>query len=338
MILTRPVWWKRVKGDLECAALIEAYDVGAQSHEEAEISQLAAVACRVKLRAGRVGQRARYGSSEERRTFQVILFGCLGGGGWICVSWMGRSRGTGPLTICGRVHGSLLGLGLLDGLEKLCVDALGAGLMRGPEDASAQLGAVRLFAACTCAFCHCALELGLGGFGCGEGVECGCGRNVWQVTKFARGKVRRGILGGKRARLSISNHLLYPCAGAGAGARRLVTLAYRRPAFETCPRRESRRRSRRDIYNSCREACTEPRSSPCLCHPPRARPSWRKPPSLADRRKQEAGSGKQEAGKKQEPQAAADSPSCSHSRRTPPVRAPSSAAAAPMPSRADTVW
>jgi hypothetical protein len=54
MILTRPVWWKRVKGDLECSALIEAYDVGAQSQEEAEISQLAAVARRVQFCAGRV--------------------------------------------------------------------------------------------------------------------------------------------------------------------------------------------------------------------------------------------------------------------------------------------
>jgi hypothetical protein len=37
--------------------------------------------------------------------------------------------------------------------------------------------------------------------GCGNVVAFCCGRNVWQV-KFGRGKVRRGILGGKRARLS----------------------------------------------------------------------------------------------------------------------------------------
>jgi hypothetical protein len=154
VILTRPVWWKRVKGDLECSALVEAHDVGAQAQQEAKIPQLAAVVGGVKLRAGRVRQRARYGSSEER-TFQIILFGCLGGGGWGIVSGEQRNRGAGCHTILGRVHVRLLGLGLLDGLEQLCVDALGAGLVRGTEYAGAQLGAVRLLAACTCAFGHC---------------------------------------------------------------------------------------------------------------------------------------------------------------------------------------
>jgi hypothetical protein len=158
MILTRPVWWKRVKGDLECSARVEANDIGAQSQEEAEISQLAAVVCGVKLCAGRVRQRARYWSSEERQTFQVILFSCLGGG-WSIVSREQCNGGAGRPTLPGGVHVSLLGLRLLDGLEQLCVDALGAGLMRGTEDAGAQLGAVRLFAACTCAFGHC----GIGG-------------------------------------------------------------------------------------------------------------------------------------------------------------------------------
>lgn len=53
------------------------------------------------------------------------------------------------------VHGRLLGLGLVDGVEQLCVDALGAGFLGGTEDTGAQLGVVDLFAACTCAFCHC---------------------------------------------------------------------------------------------------------------------------------------------------------------------------------------
>lgn len=61
------------------------------------------------------------------------------------------------LTVLSGVHLSLLGLWLLDGLEKFCVDALSARLLCGAEYSSAQLLVVRLFAACACAFCHCEL-------------------------------------------------------------------------------------------------------------------------------------------------------------------------------------
>jgi hypothetical protein len=81
MILTQPVRWKRVKGALEGSFLGEADKVRAQAELEAEISQLAAVPCRIELFAGGIGQGARYGSSEERRTFgEVILFRRVGSG------------------------------------------------------------------------------------------------------------------------------------------------------------------------------------------------------------------------------------------------------------------
>jgi hypothetical protein len=87
MILTQPMWWKRVKGDLECSFLGEPNDVRAQPKLETEIPQLTAVTCRVKLRAGGIGEGARYGSSEEERTFgRVILLGCVGGGSYEHVS------------------------------------------------------------------------------------------------------------------------------------------------------------------------------------------------------------------------------------------------------------
>jgi hypothetical protein len=87
MILTRPMRWKRVKGNLERSFLGEATNVRAQPELETEISQLAAITCRVQLCAGRIGQGARYGSSEEERTFgRVILLGCVGGGSYEHVS------------------------------------------------------------------------------------------------------------------------------------------------------------------------------------------------------------------------------------------------------------
>ena len=52
------------------------------------------------------------------------------------------------------VHGCFLRLGLVDGLEELCVDALGACFLRRAKHAGAQLGVVDLFAACSGAFGH----------------------------------------------------------------------------------------------------------------------------------------------------------------------------------------
>lgn len=67
---------------------------------------------------------------------------------------MGVVRGS--LTLFGSVGFRLLrGLGLVDGLEELCVDALGAKFLSRAEDAGAQLGVVGLFAACSCGFGHC---------------------------------------------------------------------------------------------------------------------------------------------------------------------------------------
>jgi hypothetical protein len=54
-------------------------------------------------------------------------------------------------------------------------------------------------------------------------------------------KVRRGIFGGDWP----GHRQLCPCVGAGAGARRLVTLTLGRQVGKKGPRRESRRGSRR---------------------------------------------------------------------------------------------
>jgi hypothetical protein len=333
MILTRPVWWKRVKGDLECSAVVEANDVGAQSQEEAEISQLAVFVCGVKLRAGGIRQGARYGSSEERQTFQVILFGCLGGGGWSIVSREQYNGGMGRHTVLGDVHLSLLGLGLLDGLEQLCVDALGAGLMRGTEHAGAQLGAVRLFAACTCAFGHCVCKVCWVEF-----------LVVWMRAssvamlcpgKVRRGKVRRGILGGERASFDYFTR-------APASARRLVTLTLDDEVARRASPREPPGRRRRHLQRSPRavrrlplRVCPGRRCSALrLCHP-LCSPEFRKPRAIA---------GRQEAGTAQRlryPPFTSSPRSRSHSAayRLPPIaRAESNPPQPPMLSRADINW
>ena len=144
--------WKRVKGKREAASVGEADNVGAQAHVEAQVPELAAVLCRVGVVG--VEQRAWYGSSQKRRTFwEVILRGGVGGG---CEAVSKRSSVAvlRRRTVLGRVHFGLVGLGLLDGLEEFCVQALGASFVDGAEDAGAQLGAVRLFGACPCAFGH----------------------------------------------------------------------------------------------------------------------------------------------------------------------------------------
>jgi hypothetical protein len=331
VILTRPVWWKRVKGDLECSAVVEANDIGAQSQEEAEISQLAAVVCGVKLCAGRVRQRARYGSSEERQTFQVILFGCLGGGGWSSVSREQRNGGTGHHTILGGVHVSLLGLWLLDGLEQLCVDALGAGLMRGTEHAGAQLGAVRLFAACTCAFGHC-----------GIGVSCVKFLVVWiRASSVAmqcrgrvrRGKVRRGILGGKRASFDQFTRAL-------AGARRLVTLTLDDEVLRRASPREPPGRRRRHLQRSPRavrrlppRVCLAAAVPRCVCATHCARPS-----SLGSREPSPDGRKRNLAAPQIFALHVAPAPAPALSLSSPVARAKSIPPQPPMLSRADINW
>ena len=52
MILTQPVWWKRVKGKLQTASLVEANDVGAQAEVEAEVSERTVVMCRIRVCGG----------------------------------------------------------------------------------------------------------------------------------------------------------------------------------------------------------------------------------------------------------------------------------------------
>ena len=95
----------------------------------------------------------------------------------------------GRLTFFG-FHLSPLGLGLGNRLEKFGVQALGACLLDGAENSGAQLGAVRLFAACACAFGHCAES---DGECVGEWVF---GRVSWSRRRRLVGKSSRNF-GGK---------------------------------------------------------------------------------------------------------------------------------------------
>jgi hypothetical protein len=88
------------------------------------------------------------------------------------------------LTIVSGVHFGLLGLWLLDGLEEFGMHTLGARLLDGAEYAGAQLDAVRLLAACSCALGHCVVDIT--GMGVGAGVAwCwwSC-RRVGKSSKF----------------------------------------------------------------------------------------------------------------------------------------------------------
>jgi hypothetical protein len=147
---------KRVKGKLEVAKVGETNDVRGQAQVKAQISELAIFLRRVERFGGGVGQGAWYGSSKKRRTFGqvIVLGGSVRGVGYEHVSQCASSMVSGQRTLFGRVHFGLLRLRLLDSVEEFGVQALGASLLYGPKYSSAQLGAVRLFAASPRAFCH----------------------------------------------------------------------------------------------------------------------------------------------------------------------------------------
>jgi hypothetical protein len=86
-------------------------------------------------------------------------------------------------------------------------------------------------------------------------------------------------------RLRPGYRLLYPCVGAGAGARRLVTLTLGRQVGKKGPRRESRRGRRRQYLEPHPVAVRRPPwpclplcvcRAPCLCDGHCARPRFRK--------------------------------------------------------------
>lgn len=148
---------ERVKGKLEVAIAGKTNNVRTQAQVQAQIPEITVFLCRIEGFGRGLGQGARNGGSEKRRTFgQVVLLGCIVGGvGWGIVS-IGTCRGEcDRLTVFGCVHFGSFRLGLREGLEHFGVQTFGARLLDGPEYFGAELGAVRFFAARAETFCHC---------------------------------------------------------------------------------------------------------------------------------------------------------------------------------------
>jgi len=151
------------------------------------------------------------------------------------------------LTVFGGVHLRLLRLGLLDGLEKFGVQALSASSFYRAEDSSPKLCAVCLFAACSCAFGHFDVSVGISW--ARERREGGCyflGGGCWALEEKGRvvpGQAHRSAQVGKRSRnFGGDNAGPGPCPSR---VLRLVTLAELWKRSWRCARRESRRQRRR---------------------------------------------------------------------------------------------